>query len=107
MQKTWDLRWSPFSSYMIYLFVLLMVLISIVQADLENVDEPQPKRGNALLSRYGRAVLSRYGKRSMRQPINPPPYISDDRVVDNKGGWLLCQEGMNNDLVRCFPFSKH
>jgi len=102
MQKTRDLRWSPFS---FYLFVLLMVLVSIVQADLENVEEPQPKRGNALLSRYGRALLSRYGKRSVG-PLNPPPFMHDERLIDNKGGWLLCQEGMNNDLVRCFPFSQ-
>lgn len=72
---------SWLSSYLMHWLILLVLLIAIcVQADPE-LDDPQPKRGNALLSRYGRALLSRYGKRS----FNPPPYIDSDQLggIDN------------------------
>lgn len=79
--KMLELRWSLANLFLPYLLLLLLIL-NLVSADLENVEETGNKRGgsNVLLSRYGRALLSRYGKRSV-DPVNPPPFIGDYRLT--------------------------
>jgi hypothetical protein len=75
-----NMRPSIVNFFLPYL-CLLIVLVSFASADLENVEEPQPKRANnALLSRYGRALLSRYGKRSGNS-VNPPPFVGEYRLT--------------------------
>jgi hypothetical protein len=73
-----------------YLCVVIFILGLTVSVMCE---EEEPKRGSALLSRYGRAVLSRYGKRSGFPLMN-----------QNKGEYdvLLCRK-IYGDMMQCIP----
>jgi hypothetical protein len=89
-------HWNSLAS--IFLLLLILALSLVVEADLENMEEPmQPKRGNALLSRYGRALLSRYGKRSVE--MRPPPYVPDNQILmeDINNGKFKLHKGVSCD----------
>ncbi|CAD5215948.1 unnamed protein product [Bursaphelenchus okinawaensis] len=89
----WAARGSR--SWITCLSLLFIVLFNVVVGEFER--SSQPKRGNALLSRYGRAVLSRYGKRSA------PSFEEKEMAFDeNSEEWLLCRRAPN-DRLQCLP----
>ncbi|CAD5221919.1 unnamed protein product [Bursaphelenchus xylophilus] len=83
------------TSWLTCFCLIICYLMVMVTAEFEKAE--QPKRGNALLSRYGRAVLSRYGKRSA------PNFFESDVPFDGIAEeWLLCRRAPN-DMLQCLP----